>query len=195
MEDFLSTLNLDLRDCLHGARSLLGYKLVSRTPQGITSGYIVETEAYHFTDPASHSFIGRTKRNNSLFENSGTVYVYFTYGMHYCLNIVCGNRGEGQGVLIRALEPVEGMNLMIKRRNTENMKLLTNGPGKLTQALGVKIEVDGTNLIKGPISIKRGITPEEIVMTTRIGIKQAVEYPWRFYIKDNPFVSKIAKEE
>jgi DNA-3-methyladenine glycosylase len=179
-----------LNDSVTAARALLGYKLVYETPEGRLSGYIVETEAYHQDDPASHTFRGQTVRNTPMFGPAGTVYVYFTYGMHYCMNIVTGEAGHGQGVLIRALQPIDGLAIMKRNRGMKNEVQLTNGPAKLTQALGVGREMSGTNIVQGPIHLEPGFTPEEIVQTVRIGIKQGVETPWRFYIKDNPFVSK-----
>lgn len=157
------------------------------------SGYIVETEAYRADDPASHSYRGLTDSNKPLFYSAGAVYVYFTYGMHYCLNIVTGVKGEGEAVLIRALEPVDGIALMKKRRKTQILNNLTNGPGKLAQAFGIDKSFNGTNIFDGPIFLQKGITPKEIAIDKRIGITKAVENEWRFYIKDNPFVSRVAR--
>lgn len=179
----------DLSDSLTGARSLLGWKLVHESPEGRASGYIVETEAYDMYDPASHAFGGLRKRNAAMFEAAGTVYVYFTYGMHFCMNIVTGEAGHGQGVLIRALEPVDGIELMKERRGLQNERLLTNGPAKLTQAMGVGREHGGT-LLGGALSLEPGIEVPEIVQTTRIGISKAVDQPWRFYIAHNNYVSR-----
>lgn len=180
----------DLSDALTAAKSLLGYKLVHDSVEGRTVGYIVETEAYTMEDPASHTFGGPTKRNAAMFEKSGTIYVYFTYGMHFCVNIVTGGRSRGQAVLIRALEPVEGVELMQKRRGLPDISKLTNGPAKLVQAMGITREHYGSHLSKGPLLLEPGIKPAKIIQTTRVGIKKAIDKPWRFYIKDNPYVSK-----
>ena len=191
MDEYLKELGLDLSDCVIAAKQLLGYKLVHETQYGRITGYIVETEAYHNTDPASHSFRGQTKRNTSVFQRSGTIYVYFTYGMHWCMNIVTGDEGDGQAVLIRALEPIEGVEIMQQYRKQDNLIHLTNGPAKLTQAILVNKVQNGTNLLDGPLKLEKGFKPKKIVVAPRIGIKQAVEYPWRFYISGNEFVSKL----
>lgn len=181
----------DLSDALSAAPALLGYKLVHDSLKGRTAGYIVETEAYTMDDPASHTFAGPTKRNSAMFEKAGTIYVYFTYGMHYCVNVVTGEPGHGQAVLIRALEPVEGIDLMMKRRGLSDVRQLTNGPAKLVQAMGIDKSNYGNHIKEGPIHLEPGIKPEEIVQTTRVGIKKAIDQPWRFYIAQNPYVSKL----
>lgn len=181
-----------LPDGLSGAKNLLGWKLVHETSEGITGGYIVETEAYNQDDPASHAYGGPTPRNEAMFEEAGTIYVYFTYGMHYCVNIVAGPKGRGEGVLIRALEPVEGIELMRKRRGVEVDLMLTNGPAKLVQAMGITKELNGATINTGSLKLVPGFKPKEIVQTTRIGINKAVDQSWRFYVKDNLFVSKLA---
>jgi DNA-3-methyladenine glycosylase len=177
-------------DAVAAAPRLLGWKLSSHTPEGVASGYIVEVEAYSMEDPASHSFRGLTPRTAPMFERAGTIYVYFTYGMHYCMNIVTGPVGHGQALLIRALEPVEGMALMQARRGVANPHQLTNGPAKLTQALGVGPALTGSHLDTGTVTLEPGFTPPAITQTRRIGITKAVEQPWRFYVTDNRFVSK-----
>lgn len=173
---------------------LLGWKLVRQTPRGIIKAKIVETEAYHQDDPASHSFRGLTRRTAPMFEAGGTIYVYFTYGMHYALNIVTGPAGRGEGVLIRAAEPLEGVEIMRKNRGITDIKNLTNGPGKLAQALGIKsTEFSGKKLNKSSISLESPweiIKKEDIVIGPRIGISKAVEVDARFYINGNKFVSK-----
>lgn len=182
-----------LKDSLSGARELLGWKLVHETPEGLTSGMIVETEAYHSDDPASHTFRGPTKRNAAMFGPGGHAYIYFTYGMHYCFNVVTGRAGEGQGALIRALEPLEGMALMRQRRGGVIDRQLTNGPAKLVQAMGITMRDYGKGLLSGGrlrLEPHTVIKPEDIVQTTRIGIKLNVEAPARFYVRDNPFVSR-----
>lgn len=178
-------------DALSAAKLLLGCKLVHETPEGKTSGIIVETEAYHQDDPASHSFNGATKRTQVMFGESGHAYVYFTYGMHYCFNIVTGRTGQGQAVLVRALEPIEGIELMKKRRAADDIHQLTNGPAKLTQAMGINLKNNGQNILSGNLRIEPGPKPAKIMRTTRVGISKAQNLPWRFYIKGNEFVSKV----
>lgn len=195
MENYLDSIGLDLSDAVKAAPALLGHKLIFKSPEGVTSGYIVETEAYHSDDPASHGFLGLTKRNNSIFQKHGTVYVYFTYGMHFCVNIVTGEAGSGQAVLIRAIEPVAGIELMMQRRKHRKLKDLTNGPAKLTQAMDINKDIDGTNIYDGPLTIAPGIKPQEITIAPRIGISKAKDHPWRFYIEGNEFVSKVSLEK
>jgi DNA-3-methyladenine glycosylase len=180
----------DLSDSLTAARDLLGWRLVHKSPEGITSGYIVETEAYDMADPASHAYGGMRVRNAPMYESAGMVYVYFIYGVHYCMNIVTGPKGHGQAVLIRALEPIEGIELMKKRRGIENERLLTNGPAKLAQALGIGPRQNGVRLEENGLYLEPGIEVSEVVQTTRIGISKAVDHPWRFYIAGNDFISK-----
>lgn len=174
------------------AKDLLGCYIIHDSSEGITLGKIVETEAYLASDPASHSFKGKTKRNEAMFGKPGTAYVYFTYGMYYCFNIVTNKEGIGEAVLIRAIEPIEGIDLMKKRRNVEENKL-TNGPAKLVIALGITKEHNKIDLLdkKSPLRIETPIKKEkiEIVETKRIGISKGMESPHRFYIKGNPFVS------
>jgi len=180
------------QDAVEAAPQLLGWKLVSRTAAGITSGYIVEVEAYSMEDPASHSFRGLTPRTAPMFKRAGTIYVYFTYGMHYCMNIVTGPVGHGQALLIRALEPVDGIGLMQARRDLENVNQLTNGPGKLAQALGIDKALSGSHLTDGKLSLEPGFRPADITQTTRIGITKAIDQPWRFFVTGNQFVSRQA---
>lgn len=180
----------DLSAALTAARQLLGWRLVHATSEGITSGIIVETEAYTMEDAASHAYGGERPRNSSMYRPAGTIYVYFTYGMHYCMNIVTGTEGHGQGVLLRALEPVDGLKLMKQRRGMEDEKNLTNGPAKLVQAMGVTKSANGMRIQEGPITLLPGLAPKRIIQTSRIGISKATELPWRFYIADNPCVSR-----
>lgn len=181
----------DLSDALKTAPTLLGWQLVHDSHEGRTAGYIVETEAYTASDAASHSFRGETVRNSVMFGEAGHLYVYFTYGMHYCVNIVTGQEGDGQAVLIRALAPTEGIVLMKQRRRQEDERQLTNGPAKLAQAMGITRQHNGQDLLAGDtLRLLPGIKPKQFVQTTRIGIRQAVEMPWRFYIADDPHVSK-----
>lgn len=181
----------DLSNALKAAPALLGCMLVHDTPEGRTAGIIVETEAYTASDAASHSYRGQSQRNEVMFGPPGHLYVYFTYGMHYCINIVTGQKGNGEAVLLRALEPVEGLDLMKQRRKkTDNLEL-TNGPAKLTQAMGISREQNGQSLLtKGNLQLMPGIQPVEVTQTIRIGISQAKDMPWRFYISGNLFVSK-----
>lgn len=182
-----------LPDSLRGARNLLGWKLIHKTAEGIASGYIVETEAYHQDDLASHSYGGERNRNAPMFRAAGTIYVYFTYGTHYCVNIVAGPAGRGEAVLIRALEPVGGIELMKKRRGSDVKTQLTNGPAKLVQALGITKAQNGTMIHAGPLRLESGFVPDEIRQTARVGISKAMAEPWRFYIANNPFVSKVPR--
>lgn len=172
-----------------GAKALLGWKLVHDTPEGRIAGFIVETEAYTQDDPASHTFRGPTQRNAAMFEEAGTVYVYFTYGMHYCVNIVCGHKGYGEGVLIRALQPVEGIEKMQHKRGLDAVSMLTNGPAKLTQALGITRELTGS-VIGSKLHLEAGFAPEMVTQTKRVGISKAREHPWRFYVSNNPYISR-----
>lgn len=180
----------DLSNSLVAAESLLGWKLVHKTQDGITAGYIVETESYDMNDPASHAFSGPSMRNSSMFEPAGTIYVYFTYGMHYCVNIVTGNRGEGQAVLIRALQPTDGIDLMKHRRRKTNIRELCSGPAKLTQAMAISKQHNGLMLGDSEIYLEPGIKPGRITQTTRIGISKATDNLWRFYIANNSYISR-----
>lgn len=171
------------------AKELLGMQLVYETVRGRVAGKIVETEAYTQIDPASHSFRGQTKRNAPMFGPPGTIYIYFTYGMHHCLNIVTGPEGKGEAVLIRGLEPIEGLEIMRSNRLGRPDEELTNGPAKLVQALGVDSKLNGQQLGKLLI-LEPGEAPQTIIETTRIGIKNGAEIKWRFYVAGNPFVSR-----
>jgi DNA-3-methyladenine glycosylase len=149
---------------------------------GATSGRIVEVEAYHQEEPACHAWVGLTARTKPLFGPAGYAYVYRSYGVHALLNAVTSEEGEGAAVLIRALEPLEGIDLMRERRGLERVTDLCSGPGKLTQALGIGLELNETSLLgDGPISIlpRSGLAPQ-IVAGERVGITRAVELPWRF---------------
>ncbi len=174
------------------APQLLGCVL-ERTIAGETlRGRIVETEAYDQTDIASHSYRGETERTRVMFGSAGHLYVYFTYGMHYCCNIVVGETGHGAAVLIRALEPLEGVTTMSTNRGGKTEQELTNEPAKLCQALGINRTLNGHNLRTTPLKLipQPPLPVSQIIQTTRIGISQAKDIPWRFYIKDNSFVSK-----
>jgi DNA-3-methyladenine glycosylase len=175
------------------APRLLGSLLIRDTASGRLVGKIVETEAYAQTDAASHSYHGRTPRTDVMFGPPGHLYVYFTYGMHYCCNVVTGEEGYGSAVLLRAIEPVEGEDLMQKNRHGRAGIELTNGPAKLCQAYDITRQWNGHDLRQPPIilSVADPVKPDGIVQTTRIGISQAQDVPWRFYIRNNPYVSKI----
>ena len=195
MNNKLSLSDILALGSLEAAPQLLGVLISRRLPQGLLSLRIVETEAYHQNDPASHSFRGMTARTAPMFEAGGTIYVYFTYGIHYCLNIVTGQKGAGEAVLIRAAEPLAGLEIIRKNRNTNDIYKLANGPAKLTQALGIKdTKLSGKKLNKLSIFLSAPENPiiaVDVVVARRIGISEAAQQPWRFYIKDNPFVSKL----
>lgn len=176
------------------APRLLGCELECEIDGGIACVRIVETEAYSETDAASHSYRGRTPRTDVMFGPAGHLYVYFTYGMHYCMNVVCGPAGEGAAVLIRAVQPVDELSerlLQINRRNKTGVEL-TNGPAKLCQALGVDKTMNGHDLRAPPLRlvIKPSIALAQTVQTTRIGITQARDALRRFYECGNPYVSR-----
>jgi DNA-3-methyladenine glycosylase len=175
------------------APRLLGSQLIRELDGQTISGKIVEVEAYDQTDVASHSYRGETERTRVMFGPAGFLYVYFTYGMHYCCNIVTGPVGHGAAVLIRALEPLTGEESMSVNRRGLVGKELTNGPAKLCQALGIDKDLNGHDLRRAPLRLELGpqIPQTDIIQTTRIGISQAVDVPWRFYLKGNPFVSKV----
>lgn len=174
------------------APRLLGSQLVRQLDGQRLVVRIVETEAYDQADTASHSYRGETQRTRVMFGPHGHLYVYFTYGMHYCANIVTGQAGRGSGVLIRAVEPIEGLELMRHRRGGLNDHQLTNGPAKLCQALGIDMQLSQHDLHQPPLQllVQPPLQLTDIAQTTRIGISKAQDVPWRFYIKDNPYVSK-----
>lgn len=167
------------RPVLEVARDLIGCTVT----HGGTAGVIVETEAYHHSEPACHAYAGLTPRTKTLFGPPGIAYVYRSYGIHALLNAVCEAEGEGTAVLIRALEPLEGIEEMRGRRGLERLEDLCSGPGKLTQALGIELTENGTSLIDGPIRIgppPPGREAPRVTVGPRIGITRAVELPWRF---------------
>lgn len=176
------------------APMLLGWQLTHITSHGRIGGRIVETEAYMGTaDAASHAFRGPSKRNQVMFGPAGHCYIYFTYGMHYCFNVVTGPDGEASGILIRALEPLEGIELMEHNRKTTDRSNLANGPAKLVQALGITPDLYGHDLSHSPLTLTPGGHNGEVVAAPRIGINHAVDRPWRFYLKDNIYVSRYRK--
>ncbi len=172
------------------ARRLLGCEIECTLDGHMVRVRIIETEAYDETDAASHSYKGKTQRTDVMFGPAGHLYVYFTYGMHYCCNVVVGEKGYGAAVLIRAVEPIEGESVLAHRRGGKTGIELTNGPAKTCQALGITKQLNGHNLQEAPLILRmRPPLREEIVQTTRVGISQAKDIPWRFYIKNNPYVS------
>lgn len=192
-----------LNDIEDMAKALLGSLLVRKTDSGTRiSGKIVELEIYtQKDDPSSHSYNGKTLRNAVMFGPPGYLYVYFTYGMHYCCNIVCGPEGCGDAILIRALEPVEGTEVMMQRRfgsveiSGSKRFQLTNGPAKLCRALDIDRAMNGADLCGDDIWIEQGetIQNERIGRSTRIGISQAKDHYKRYFIKENPWVSKAGR--
>ncbi len=174
------------------AKALLGNYLVNKTKEGTTIGKIIETEAYLSNDLASHSSKGKTKRNEAMFGHPGKAYVYFTYGMYHCFNVVTAKEGIGEAVLIRALEPISGINLMKKRRKTNDLRELCSGPAKLAIAMGISKAHNKIDLIDGKLKLCKGETIKEkdIIKTSRIGISKGKSLPYRFYIKSNQFISR-----
>ena len=153
-------------------------------------GRIVEVEAYDHEDPASHGFRGRTVRNASMFGPPGHAYVYRSYGIHWCLNLVCEEVGVANAVLLRALEPTRGLEQMRARRGLEDERLLCSGPGRLCQALGVTREHDGLALDRPPFELLAGDSPVDVVNGPRIGITRAAELPWRYAEAGSRFLSR-----
>ena len=171
------------------ARDLIG--CVVR--HGATAGRIVEAESYHMEEPACHAFAGLTSRTRTLFGPPGNAYVYFSYGVHSLLNAVAEEPGTGAAVLIRALEPVDGIELMRARRGLSRTEDLCSGPGKLTQALGIGLDLNGTSLVDGPIEVvarEPGAREPRVVIGERIGITKAADLPWRFCDADSRHVSR-----
>ncbi|MEW9500977.1 DNA-3-methyladenine glycosylase [Jeotgalibacillus marinus] len=184
------------KSTLELAQNLLGCVLVKETEEGVASGYIVETEAYMGPDDqAAHSFGNRrTKRTEVMFDQAGTVYTY-TMHTHTLVNVVCAGVGIPHAILIRAVEPLDGQELMGVRRSGRPKKEWTNGPGKLTKALGIKMDDYGKHFMKPPLMICEGWPTDILTIQAgpRIGIDnsgEARDYPWRFYVADNPFISK-----
>jgi DNA-3-methyladenine glycosylase len=173
------------------ARFLIGKLVVRALPQGIVSGRIVETEAYVVGDEAGHAFRGKTTRNGALFLERGHAYVYLAYGISWMLNVSSEKPGIGAGVLIRALEPLEGIGIMQQNRGTERVRDLARGPGRLCQAFAIDRRLDGLDLCrKGPLWLAHDDDkPREIGNSKRIGIRRAAERVLRFYLRENPFVS------
>ncbi len=178
------------RPVLEVARELIG----CRVAHGDTEGVIVETEAYHESEPACHAFVGLTPRTKTIFGPPGRAYVYRSYGIHAMLNAVCEPDGAGAAVLIRALAPTRGLELMRERRGgVTRDRDLCSGPGKLTQAMGIELDLNGSDLAKGPVRILPATgdwTGTRVVVDRRVGINHAVELPWRFAAAGDPNVSR-----
>lgn len=187
-----------LRNVLKVARELPGKYLVKRENQKFLVGKIVEVEAYtEKIDEASHSFKGKTKRNELMFSSGGKLYVYFIYGNHFCCNVVCDKEGTGSAVLIRAVEPLDEIELMAQSRfrkseiSEKEFLNLTNGPGKICKAFDITKAQNGIDLCGEEIFLAEGekVLKKNIVSATRIGITKSKDLLWRFYLKDNPFIS------
>lgn len=193
------------KDTVTLAKEILGKYLVHERDEGITVGKIVETEAYIFGDPANHAFSRKTNRNKAMFGPSGHAYIYHIYGMYYLFNVTSGEEGVGEAVLLRALEPVIGIELMKERRENKLKAIkssdlhLCSGPGKLVLAMGVTKSLYGHDLTLKPLYLSTGeefnlpeiyVRDENIIKTTRIGINEGKDLPLRFYIKGNKFISK-----
>ncbi len=181
----------ELRDVLarsvhEAARTLIGWTFLV---DGV-GGVIVETEAYAPNDPASHSYAGPTRRNATMFGPPGRLYVYRSYGSHWCANVVCGSEGIGAAVLLRALEPTAGLGEMRRRRGVDDPRLLCAGPGRLTQALGLTGDDDGRALDCAPLSLHSPPSIVGVVASPRVGITRAAERPWRYALRDSVFVSR-----
>lgn len=193
------TIKFYQRDVHKVAKELLGKFFVRRIKEKYLIGKIVEVEVYDGKiDEASHAFIGKTKRNETMFNGGGHLYVYFTYGMHFCANVVTGEINSAKAVLIRAVEPVEGIETMainrFGKKNISEKELinLTNGPAKICKAFNLSRKDNGKGLCGNEIFILDALklNSKQIGISTRIGIKKSVDLPWRYYIKDNPFLSR-----
>ena len=183
-----------MQPCIRAAKELIGKILVRKRGSRVYSGIIVETEAYLGSrDAASHSFKGPTKRNEVMFGEAGNAYVYFTYGNHYCINAVTGRVGTAHAVLIRAVEPLEGIKYMRKNRNTDSVYNLCSGPGKLCSAMEINTNLNGASLqgnevfIAEPVDLKK----RKVKSTIRIGISKNTEKLYRFIDPESPYVSRI----
>jgi len=173
------------RDVRAVARDLVGATLLV---EGV-GGIVVETEAYAADDPASHSFRGPTARNRAMFGPPGHLYVYRSYGVHWCANVVCEREGVGAAVLLRAVEPTTGVDVMQRRRGVGDLRLLCSGPGRLTQALGITLAHDGLPVDEPPLDLRPAPRPD-VVAAPRVGIRRAPDRPWRYAVRDSEFVSR-----
>jgi DNA-3-methyladenine glycosylase len=178
--------NFFARSVLEVAPELIGATLLFKGVGGV----IVEVEAYHHTDPAAHSYRGRTERNAVMFGPPGFAYVYRSYGIHWCLNFVCERAGSASAVLIRAIEPTEGLAVMRRRRGVKDVRLLCTGPGRVCEALGIAGAHNGLALDAPPFELWTRADKPEIAVGVRIGITKAVNHPWRFGMKGSRFLSK-----
>lgn len=191
-------LSFYLKDARIVAKELIGKILVKTDNDIIYAGRIIETEAYKGKgDEAAHSFKGKTERNKIMFDEGGKLYVYFTYGVHFCCNVVTGKEGTGDAVLIRAVEPLIGIEQMALNRfkrllkDEKELYNLTSGPGKLCQAFNIGRKDNGTDLRGNKIYIADSNITGKIIKSVRIGIKKSVDLPWRFYLDNNPYVSRL----
>ncbi len=180
LEDFF------IADCVTVAQAAIGMTLLV---DGV-GGVIVETEAYHQEDPASHSYAGPTPRNAAMFGPPGHAYVYRSYGIHWCMNLVCEREGAGAAILIRALEPTQGLALMAERRGTDSPRLLCSGPGRLCQALAITRAQDGLRLDQAPFELLPRTVEPRLAVGPRIGITRAADRPWRFGLAGSRFLSR-----
>jgi len=173
------------------AKGALGMLLVRVVGGERLSGVIVEAEAYRGTgDPASHAFRGRTKRNEVMFGDPGHAYVYFTYGNHFCLNLTCEPAGKAAAVLVRAVEPLEGIGRMRRNRGVEDLRDLASGPGKLTKALAIGGDLNGEDLVTSDsLFLEEGKRPAGIETSSRVGVTEGWERKWRFFVGGSPYVS------
>jgi DNA-3-methyladenine glycosylase len=181
--DFFARSVHDVAEELIGATFLVG---------GV-GGKIVELEAYHHEDPAAHGFGGRTARNASMFGPPGHAYVYRSYGIHWCVNFVCEAEGVADAVLIRALEPTEGLDIMRRRRGLDDERLLCAGPGRLCQALGITREHDGLPLDRPPFRLEPRAEKPELLRGPRIGISRATDLPWRYALAGSRYLSRVLR--
>jgi DNA-3-methyladenine glycosylase len=178
------------RSVLEVAPELIGATLLV----GGVGGVIVELEAYHHTEPAAHSYGGRTPRNAVMFGPAGVAYVYRSYGIHWCLNFVCEEEGSAAAVLLRALQPVKGLGVMRRRRGVADERLLCSGPGRLCEALAVTHAHNGRRLNRPPFALFARPGAVEVVTGPRIGLTKAIDLPWRYGLAGSPFLSKPFKE-
>jgi DNA-3-methyladenine glycosylase len=191
MQNVLPKEFYEKHDTLTLAKQLLGCTLVRESIEGRTSGIIVETEAYLQNDPACHAYRKKSVRNAPMFESAGVSYVYLIYGLHHCFNIVSGAEGIGEAVLIRALEPTEGIELMQERRRTKDLRNLCSGPAKLVQAMGITKDFNFVSMDSDNFYCHESqLADYQTITTTRIGITQGADLPYRFYIEGNAFVSR-----
>ena len=181
------------------APALLGHYLLRSTPEGICGGVIVETEAYLKNDPACHAYVRETPRNKSMWGECGNAYVYLIYGYHFCFNAVCGEAGIAEAVLVRAIEPTFGIDILQTHRGVLKARDITNGPAKLCAAMNINRELDGVDICNSdsPLFIAQNpdrstllATREPLIQTTRIGLSKATDWPLRWYLGGSEFVSK-----